>query len=459
MKTIIYITIFFIATILTSCDDYLEVRPKGKIIPETVEDYKLMFNDGDYVKLINGELFHGDDSFLASDAYVDGSSNLVKQSYLWAKEIYDETSVMYSSWNMLYANVFQSNLIIDGVEGALGDELEKKQVVAAAKAKRALQYFFLINLYAKHYDESSASTDLGVYLIDNPDLNQKISHRATVKEIYDFILSDLEYAIANLPNDITPSKVMFYNSAALALRSRVYLTMQKYAEAKKDADVVLGMNNSLLNYNDLEIVVMSYPGYGSWMESNAPEAPDNDEVYATAYYSSVYWTPDLPCANSLVNLYDDNDIRKKQYILQLDGTYHFSSIVQISLAPTVPELLLIRAECNARNGGNALGEALDDINYLRRNRYEGGEDLQLADFNQTQLLDLVLLERRKELCMKGHRWFDLKRLNLSKDTEVTLNRSYKGEVRTLLPNGNNYVFPIPYSVMYYNPEIQNNPRD
>ena len=64
---------------------------------------------------------------------------------------------------------------------------------------RALEYLYLVNGYAKHYDVRTAESDPGVPLILDEDISKKNLVRASVKDVYAQIQSDLQTALPNLP--------------------------------------------------------------------------------------------------------------------------------------------------------------------------------------------------------------------------------------------------------------------
>ena len=78
------------------------------------------------------------------------------------------------------------------------------------------------------------------------------------------------------------------------------------------------------------------------------------------------------------------------------------------------EVLLNRAEAYAKLGQD--GKALEDVNTIRRragvHEYSSGD---LSTFGYAKMLDLVLDERRMELCFEGHRFFDVFRNRLPMD--------------------------------------------
>jgi len=88
-----------------------------------------------------------------------------------------------------------------------------------------------------------------------------------------------------------------------------------------------------------------------------------------------------------------------------DGDPNLSSPVMIRWA----EVILNRAEANAKKGNEKA--ALDDVNVLRKRAgLTGDAQMTLANYKSrgySSVLDVVLDERRMELCFEAHRPFDL----------------------------------------------------
>jgi hypothetical protein len=98
-------------------------------------------------------------------------------------------------------------------------------------------------------------------------------------------------------------------------------------------------------------------------------------------------------------------------------------------------MYLIRAEARANSSQEALG--LADLNTLRAARINGfvpGTETGVA------LAAAIALERRKELFMEGHRWFDLKRTTRVID-RVTV--SAPTTQVTLQSNRREWTWPVP----------------
>src|SRR6185312_8637460 len=113
---------------------------------------------------------------------------------------------------------------------------------------RAYYFGQLAWVYAKAYDKSTAGKDLGIALRLTSDFNVT-STRATVEETYQKIVADAQESVMYLPelpeHPYRPSK-----AAAYGLLARTYLSMRQYDSAFRYADLCLGLQNSLLNYND-----------------------------------------------------------------------------------------------------------------------------------------------------------------------------------------------------------------
>lgn len=126
--------------------------------------------------------------------------------------------------------------------------------------------------------------------------------------------------------------------------------------------------------------------------------------------------------------------------------YHFSGIA-------VDELYLIRAESRARLG-DAQG-ALNDVNEILKNRWSK-ETLfvPLTITPNTNTIDLVLTERRKELPFRSVRFTDLRRLN-RRQYNIPVTRIVNNETITLPPNSKLYVLPFPPEVIYLSGIPQN----
>jgi hypothetical protein len=96
---------------------------------------------------------------------------------------------------------------------------------------------------------------------------------------------------------------------------------------------------------------------------------------------------------------------------------------RIPSGPTVAEMLLIKAEAQARK--NDVTGAMTTINILRAKRLTPGTWVNLTATDQSDAVKKVLDERRRELPFT-QRWFDIRRFNNNDDPndDVVLSKTF-----------------------------------
>ncbi len=135
-----------------------------------------------------------------------------------------------------------------------------------------------------------------------------------------------------------------------------------------------------------------------------------------------------------------------------DGKSALSSPVMIRWA----EVILNRAEANAKLGNDQA--ALDDVNVIRTRAKLSGDALwTMTNFagKYNSVLDIVLDERRLELCFEGHRAIDVYRNGLNLDRRAGGIHDY--EIITPDQMDIRYPYCIPYSEFSVS-GIQPNPK-
>jgi hypothetical protein len=136
-------------------------------------------------------------------------------------------------WDEAYAEIRDINMLLEKVPEhsvALG-ELETKTYLAEARFNRAFTYFAL----AKRYGGVPIITEP----IDYPgsvDMAGTRLFRASEEDVWDFIASDLDYAIANLPEN-SPVKGRVNKYVAAAFKSRAMLYAGSIAKYNTISDV------------------------------------------------------------------------------------------------------------------------------------------------------------------------------------------------------------------------------
>lgn len=441
---------------LTGCNDYLDIKPKGEKIPTTVSDYETLLNYESVQKVSDTyPAYLTDDVFLpdVAEGTATPGLNSVDQSirnlYFFKKEVFGDAQDD-GFWFASYNRIYYYNTVIDNIMNADGsDEQQKLSIRAEALISRALEYLYLVNGYAKYYDVRTAESDPGVPLILDEDISRKNLVRASVKDVYAQIQSDLQTALPNLPMQAKGNAFRASKAAGYGVLAKMYLYMGNYAEALKAANAVLEMNNSLLDLKKYAVV----KAQSSIGRTNVPQDIDNPENIYIKFAPYVYGlSSKVFGSDELISLFSEDDMRLQVYFTKNfrnipTDKYVWAPYLRANLAVSSPEIYLIAAECEAREG--SIERAIALINKLRDNRIKNNTDIVATDRNDA--LQKVLEERRRELAMSGMvRYIDLKRLNQESQFAKTVTHVTGEGTFSLEPNSPLYVLPIPAKVMRFN---------
>jgi tetratricopeptide repeat protein len=456
MKNVTTILAICVVVMLTGCNDYLDIKPKGEKIPTTVSDYETLLNYESVQKVSDTyPAYLTDDVFLpdVAEGTATPGLNSVDQSirnlYLFKKEVFGDAQDD-GFWFASYNRIYYYNTVIDNIMNADGsDEQQKLSIRAEALISRALEYLYLVNGYAKYYDVRTAESDPGVPLILDEDISKKNLVRASVKDVYAQIQSDLQTALPNLPMQAKGNAFRASKAAGYGVLAKMYLYMGNYAEALKAANAVLEMNNSLLDLKKYAVV----KAQSSIGRTNVPQDIDNPENIYIKFAPYVYGlSSKVFGSDELISLFSEDDMRLQVYFTKNfrnipTDKYVWAPYLRANLAVSSPEIYLIAAECEAREG--SIERAIALINKLRDNRIKNNTDIVATDRNDA--LQKVLEERRRELAMSGMvRYIDLKRLNQESQFAKTVTHVTGEGTFRLEPNSPLYVLPIPAKVMRFN---------
>ena len=456
------ICLVFISNSCTKQDKFLEEKPDASlIVPSTLNDFQLLLNNESVFNFVCDPSLG---AITAEEYYVTTSVwnalTIAKErnAYIWAPDIWQgATGSITGDWNKPYQQVYYANVILDGLKkiNPTPDITNQyNQIKGSALFFRAKAFYNLVTIFAKTFDSTTSNTDLGIVLRLDPDFNET-SRRSTVKETYDQIIKDLSEALVLLPlnnaNKLQPSKTVVNGFLA-----RIYLSMRIYDKALQHASAMLDQFNTLVDYN------MVTPGASSITNSNTffPEV-----LFHTTMSNPFILVRTRAIVDSnLYKLYSANDLRKSDFFTTLSGqirfrgTYDYKGNGFSGLA--TDELYLIRAECYARKGD--VTAAMNDLNTLLRKRWKKDLVTGLTLYvdqtatSPSDALNKILLERRKELCFRGLRLSDLKRLNLE-GFNISLTRIINGQTYILPPNSPLYILPIPPDEIRLS-GLQQNPR-
>lgn len=517
MKRIFNIS-FILALVLGASSCNMDLRPYSVIDPENaLETY------ADAAKLANG--FNNTIRSLAvgsvvsvpelqSDFFHATSSfgNRGGEVYRWAFTANFGTAE--SVWAACYTAIANANFFMSKVayvekrvaEDKAFAETWSDKDLAALKGHLAEAYFLrayahsiLVDRYCAAYDESKAGAEnSGIPYVKEyvpTSDKEKYPARQTLKENIKDIMTDLaeaEKTIANV-NKAAPASNKVTVDAIKALRARVALAAKDYTQAITDATSIINSGTYALvdteealedlwlnDDGDSEVILQSYVALSTEMPGS------NDYGYMGYNYDKDVFVPDYVPAKWLIDLYEDNDLRKDVYFLETPLTttagqsaplYIFCkfagnpalmsgpSDINYRNAPKpfrLAELYLIAIEAYVASGVQGADQAASDLlNEFKSKRYDG---YQSKAFTAGEIREEVKNERVRELVGEGFRLSDLKRYGSgitrtpAQDPSVL---SQPGQSTTELLSKSaedfRFVWPIPTSETDANPKIKQNP--
>ena len=510
MKKHIYISIlFFLSAGLTSCNDWLtEEGPMVTKTEDffTTGETAIQSVNAAYVPLMweynntyYPEWFIGD---VVSDDALKGGQNSSDMADVYDLENFKtiaNNGLLLEYYRAQYQGVARCNLAIEEipkmeVDETFTDQL-KKRLIGEAKFLRAMYYFRLVRVFG-----GVPKVDYVIYSSD-----KWKQPRATKEEIYDLIIKDLiaaEPALWKKSDYADEDLGRATKGAAQAMLLKAYLYTHNYTEAAKWGKAIklqadAGEYGLCDNYAD-NFTLEGENGRESVFEIQYMEEPTSDfgqgngftrGTFATILtrsrstaFGSAGWGFNKPTQN-LYNEFENGDPRREVSILNptdaqiitpteeiylgcryvsrkytlMDANSKYLPLSHSTRSPInnkvirYADVLLMYAEaCCETDNLPAAKSALNEV----RGRARGNNASILPDFpygsysdnNKQDLVKAIRHERRVELAMEGHRWFDLCRWGVAKTTMDAYKASETAAVRAEMGDfiaGKHELFPIP----------------
>ncbi len=478
MKNRLYLAVGLALLVATpSCSKFIDYSPR--------EDYQITADDyfktaDDYQKMLIGVYSPlqwlwavpviGD---VASDNSVSGGENAT--DVLGLQQMDDYTTIPVNSylteiWRTCYEGINRANYLEENKA-----KLEfngKDQVYAQAYFLRAYYYFELVRFFG----DVPLFTERRLGVGDSKSLG-----RTPKAEVYAQIETDLRTAIQSLPTTVNePGRITKY--AAQALLGKVLLYQDKFEESATVLEEVINGPFDLVDdfggiflasgengpesvfeiqySNNNPFYDWSNPGRGQGnfaVQHNGVRNLTGGSPYAQG------WSVNLP-TQELANAFDGDDLRKEVTILDIEAysaanpQYNITYLVapykntglynqkyhprkgetsgQVELnymnnnrVIRFADVLLMAAEANNRKASPNTAKAQEYLNRVRQRAF-GDQDHNITATG-TALTEAIWKERRLELAMEGHRFFDLVRTGQAP------------QVIDGFVSGKHEVFPIP----------------
>jgi len=452
MKNIFFL--LFTAILFSACqEDFLDLTPISS--PNVADFYQTQGDienavNAAYSTLQSGDLYGGRDladltEYRADNTFDnDPSANSGVRFNIDVFLAGSANEVIEDVWQRLYQLIYRCNVVLDNVEEIEMEAGLKNRYRGEVRFLRALAYFHAVQLWGP----------VPLVLQAEGTEASREHVRNAVAEVYAAIEADLQFAAANLPATFEASQTGRATAgAANGLLGKVYLTQQKYGEAVTALRAVVNSGQYALLPNVAEVFDPANEYNAEILFAVVFTAENPQEDHGLFYGSGI---GDM-IQPGFREVYDDADARKALLDLVVpDGTALVvpqKFFEPLSPAGTVgtdfpvlryADILLMLAEALNEQGFTAGGEALDILNQVRTRA--GLPAFTGAELNsQAAFREAVLLERRLELPLESHRWYDLLRTGQAIEA-----------MNPLLDNpidSNDLLFPVPNSQV----QIYNNP--
>ena len=333
---------------MTACNDIDDIVPQGQYLtPEQTQESNLlassraeatfsgMFSMMGQPDYLAGRDRADDFGFIMSALSLDCEGPDVvypNSGYNWFS-----TACEYSSRNANYWNPYRrylapytqmkiANDIIASFPEGTTDSIAVNKI-AQSKVIRAFDYLAMAQYF--QFNIQIAADKPCVPLVTPETTDFTNNPRATVKEVFDLIMKDLDYAVENLSKGRS-DKTRINQTVAYGLRARTNLIMGKWAEAASDAKKAIDLA-AAEGLAPASISDVSTPAFFSLTENNWIWGIDvtkdmlqgGNKLYMTAAswispFSAEGYAPACQCYAMINNLLyakiDDDDVRKGWWV-------------------------------------------------------------------------------------------------------------------------------------------------
>ena len=384
------------------------------------------------------------------------------------------TNFIKNLWSSAYSAINQCNLFIDGMAAkgtAVVGAALANNYIAEARFLRAACYLKLLEHYARPFGDGSGSKPgVPLRLVGIKESGFSPLERSTVAEVYAQIISDLDFAEANLPLNYSTAALnttRAHRNTAIALKTRVFLSMQDYTRVITEANKIVAQSVApfsatsgvahALQANIASVFTTPYTTTESIL--SMPMSSTAGDNPGTQNQLGYYWAKStgngefsLNPAGIIGNTGWTTTDARRSFIATVASKPYLDTKFKApspytDYAPVIrySEILLNLAEALARTNTGVNVRALALLNAVRQ---RSDAVTILAPLTQADLINAILLERRIEFLGEGLHNLDHMRLLQSIPA--------KGTVAAKAPGEQGYIWPISADEMSLNPLMTDN---
>jgi tetratricopeptide (TPR) repeat protein len=510
MRIKIKVRSFFIillaASLFQACqsNDFLDLTNENELVAENFFTNTTNFNNA-----LNGVYSATKSLDLFGQAfYIQTLLALPHTSDYWNAQCRNEVtsgdSWVYIAWRGWYRVVSRANDVLENAPVFLEDENpteteveEIELIVAQAKFLRAFAYFHMVRLWGEaSYADNPDALAVPLHVKVPTTRDEMMLARATVSEVYDQIVTDLEDAMNGLPEYWPDDQIARVNKwAAVGYLGKVHLYRDDYVQAAAYFEELINSGHfdlvSFKEYDDIFQGKLEFSeetifelNYAIDMQQNIWENGLGSGIALTCAPPGRGWSNCTPHAVNIFRFGDDPRLKICTYAPEdsaatVEGTmepvgasefnytgHSFRKYVpqDYSVYSTnrnsginyvlmrLSDVYLMYAEVLNHNGQDF--EAQEYTNKVRRRAY--GLDPEMpqpeVDFDGLSgavLRDSIREERFRELFAEGHRWYDIVRWKIVEE-EVNKYNEFRVTQGEIIFHEKDYYYPIPLQ------EIDNN---
>ncbi|MDR1552121.1 MAG: RagB/SusD family nutrient uptake outer membrane protein [Prevotellaceae bacterium] len=260
IKKIIYLVTIALTLSLSSCSDFLEIKPNNLVTGSSLTAENLPSLTSPLYNVVwadfNSQFYYGLGDGASYNLYAPYSNYI----YPFADfSVTGLTGPLVNAWSSFYQVIQQSNKVIISIKESSASNEIKNQYIGEARFMRGTAYWYLASLWGNIIISEDPTI-----IVNNPVMNTNPRNDA-----FEFAIRDMEFAAKYLPENATESG-RIDRCSAFGMLSRLYLAYSGYVSnqtnpnsgtrsseylelAKKAAEKVINDSKYelLANYPDL----------------------------------------------------------------------------------------------------------------------------------------------------------------------------------------------------------------
>ncbi len=444
-----------------SCTNYLDIKPYGRTIPKTAEEFEALLNN--HLNKIDD----GSDDILVGNAYQiltwdaecgdDFETCLTTQEgislNIYLGDVAGSLSASYR-YRDLYAVIRDCNIVLGEMKEEGTDRSDK--VRATAYALRAVSYYQLMRQYCEAPEKAGMASQQGVPLVMAFDMEEKPLRRSlqeTATRIEDDLKASIDY---HMTDDI----YRFTEDVCKGYLARLYFWTEQWDKALPLAQELLKKYPLLGREEYKQMMSTAYDMVGNQILKayRAISVSGNSGITSSRRNLQT-----RPVSTRLLDLFSgDEKTTDVRYAMWVNSSRQATK--EFFCGMRSAEFKLMEAECYYHM--DQKDKALYSVNELRANRISdytnltedkipavSSKEIIKEDAEGkvlTPLLAFILSERRKEMFLEGDRFFEMKRNGTPGFWTAYNGRKYTTEAFM-------YTFPIPANDILIVDGLKQNP--